>query len=243
MLIYLVPTFNDMRKSKQTSFDRSLYSSSDEIIRFHATVRGMFERLHSDLTEPSPFHKVMDELARSRPHFQHYTQNIDCIEHMLPDLDGKTIRLHGRVDQARCQKCNWVCDFEPHLFQGADSPDCQRCWQRSQARRLKGQRSWSIGKLRPDVLLYGEPHPDEQEILDTAEDGLRICPDLVLIVGTKLEIPGARSIAANFCDAARSGGGTSFWISKEEPVSSVKTLCDYVLIGDCDKAVPLDVFK
>jgi hypothetical protein len=69
MLIYLVLTFENMRKSKQTSFDRSLYSSPDEIIRFHSTVRGMFERLHSDLTEPSPFHKVMDELARSRPHF------------------------------------------------------------------------------------------------------------------------------------------------------------------------------
>jgi len=93
------------------------------------------------------------------------------------------------------------------------------------------------------VLLYGEPHPDDKEILETAEDGLRICPDLVLIVGTKLEIPGARSIAANFCHAARSVGGASFWINKEEPVSSVKALCDYVLIGDCDKVVPLDIFK
>jgi NAD-dependent SIR2 family protein deacetylase len=108
---------------------------------------------------------------------------------------------------------------------------------------LKGQRSLNIGKLRPDVLLYGEPPPDEQEILETAEDGLRICPDLVLIVGTKLKIPGARSIAANFCHAARSRGGASFWISKEEPVSSLKALCDYVLIGDCDKIVPLDIFK
>jgi NAD-dependent SIR2 family protein deacetylase len=98
MLIYLVPTFEDMRKSKQTSFDRSLYSSSNEMISFHSTVRGMCERLYSDLTEPSPFHKVMDELARTCPHFRHYTQNIDCVEHLLPDLDAKTIRLYGRVD-------------------------------------------------------------------------------------------------------------------------------------------------
>lgn len=70
---------------------------------------------------------------------------------------------------------------------------------------------------------------------------LRICPELVLIVGTKLAIPGARSIAADFCDAARSVGGASFWISKEEPMWSVKSLCDYVLIGDCDKVIPLDI--
>jgi NAD-dependent SIR2 family protein deacetylase len=89
-----------------------------------------------------------------------------------------------------------------------------------------------------NVLLYGEPHPDDKAILETAEDGLRICPGLVLIVGTKLESPGARSIAANFCHAARSASGTSFWISEEEPVSSVKALCDFVFIGDCDKIVP-----
>jgi len=89
------PTFEDMRKSKQISFDRYLYSSSEEMTSFHSTVRGMCERLHSDLTEPSPFHKVMDELARTCPHFRHYTQNIDCVERLLPDLDAKTVRLHG----------------------------------------------------------------------------------------------------------------------------------------------------
>jgi len=63
----------------------------------------------------------------------------------------------------------------------------------------------------------------------------------VLIVGTKLAIPGARSIAADFCRAARSVDGASFWISKEEPMWNVKSLCDYVLIGDCDKVIPLDI--
>ncbi|MCJ1360468.1 MAG: hypothetical protein MMC33_010473 [Icmadophila ericetorum] len=218
------PTFEDMRKSKQTSFDRSLYSSSEEMTSFHSTVRGMCERLHSDLTEPSPFHK-----------------NIDCVERLLPDLDAKTARLHGRVDRARCGICNWVCDYEPHLFQGSDSLYCQRCLQRSQARTFQGKRSLKVGRLRPNVLLYGEPHPDDKEILETAEHDLRICPELVLIVGTKLAIPGARSIAADFCRATRSVGGVSFWISKEEPTWRVKALCDYVLIRDCDKVIPLDI--
>jgi hypothetical protein len=65
----------------------------------------------------------------------------------------------------------------------------------------------------------------------------------VLIVSIKLAIPGAREITINFCHAARSVGGASFWINKEEPVSSVIALCDYVLIGDCNKVVPLDIFK
>ncbi|PQE08876.1 hypothetical protein CJF31_00010797 [Rutstroemia sp. NJR-2017a BVV2] len=197
----------------------ALYSSSGEMISFHSTVRGMCERLYSDLTEPSHFHKVMDELARTRLYFRHYTQNVDCVERLLPDLDAKTIRLYGRVDQARCGICNW----KPYLFQGSDLLYCQRCLQRSQARILKGKRSLTIGRLRLNVLLYGEPHPDDKEILEAAKYDLRICPELVLIVGTKLRIPGAKSIAADFCYAARSVGGASFWISKEEPASDVKS--------------------
>jgi len=101
----------------------------------------------------------------------------------------------------------------------------------------------NISRLRPNVLLYGEPYPDGKEILETAKYDLRICPELVLIVSTKLGIPGARSIAVDFCHAARSIGGASFWISKEELMWSVKSLCDYVLIGDYDKVIPLDIFK
>ena len=40
-----------MRKSKQTSFDRSLYSSTDETIRFHSMICEMFEHLKSSVSE------------------------------------------------------------------------------------------------------------------------------------------------------------------------------------------------
>lgn len=137
----------------------------------------------------------------------HITQNIDCIEQRLPDLEAKTVRLHGQVDQARCQICNCVCAFDPHLFQHADLPDCQKCLARSEARVMKGKRSLRIGRLKPDVLLYGDPHPDDNEIIKVIKDGLAIRPDLVLIAGTKLRNLGAQSLAANFCHAARSVGG------------------------------------
>lgn len=61
----------------------------------------------------------------------------------------------------------------------------------------------------------------------------------MLIAGTKLAIPSPRSIAADFCYAARSVGGTSFWTSREEPVWRVKSLCDYVLKGECDKVISI----
>jgi len=223
-----------MRKSKQTSFDRSLYSSPDETTRFHSTVCSMFEHLQSDSHKPTAFHKIMDKLASEHRLLHHITQNIDCIEQQLPDLNAKTIRLHGQVDQMRCQKCNNVSKFQPQLFQGRDLPDCPKCTGQSQARTADGKRPLSIGMLKPDVLLYGEPHPDDSEILDAVENDLKICPDLVLVVGTTLKIPGALSIATSFCHAARKQGGISVWISKEEPASRVRGLFDYILRGDCD---------
>jgi NAD-dependent SIR2 family protein deacetylase len=65
------------------------------------------------------------------------------------------------------------------------------------------------------------------------------CPDLVLVVGTWLEIKGSRSLVANMRVAARSIGGKTFWISKEEPSSAVKSLCDYVYQDDCDAIAQL----
>ena len=121
ILIYLVLTSKDIQKSKQTSFDCSLYFSSEEMISFYSTIRGMYKCLHSDLTKSPAFHKVMDELARTCSHFRYYTQNINCVKRLLSNLDTKMIRLYSRVDQVRCKICNWVCEYKPYLFQGSNS--------------------------------------------------------------------------------------------------------------------------
>ncbi|KAL5312998.1 hypothetical protein ACEPPN_019424 [Leptodophora sp. 'Broadleaf-Isolate-01'] len=227
-------TFQQMRKSERVSFDRSLYSLPVEAAKFHSTICSMFARTQSDACQPTPFHKTMATLAQKHKLTLHIAQNIDCVEQRLPDLEAKTVRLHGRVDQMRCQKCNWVGAFQPRLFQGADLPSCSRCVERYQARVSQGKRIPNPGELRPDVLLYNEPHPDDTGIWQTIQRGLRKRPDLVLIVGTTLKVPGALSIATNFCRATQSRGGVAIWMSKEEPLSKVRHLFDYVFRGDCD---------
>ncbi|KAH7408980.1 hypothetical protein BKA64DRAFT_639299 [Cadophora sp. MPI-SDFR-AT-0126] len=132
----------------------------------------------------------------------------------LPDLNAKTIRLHGQVDQIRCRKCNG-------------------CMERNQARASQGKRILNLGGLRHDVLLYSEPHPDTG-ILQTIQSCLEAGPDLVFVVGTTLKVLGSLSIATSFCRATQSVGGTAVWVSKEEPLSRVRHLFDYVFRGDCD---------
>jgi len=82
--------------------------------------------------------------------------------------------------------------------------------------------------------LYGQPHPDDKEILEAIKDAMKTVPDLLLVVGTKLKIPGALSIAKSISHATRSSGGVAVWISKEEPSPKARNLFDYILQGDCD---------
>lgn len=97
-----------------------------------------------------------------------------------------------------------------------------------------GKRPLSIGRLNPDVLLCGEPHLDDNEIVNADENGLAMRPDVVLVVGTKLERDGPRSMVTRLCKAARHSGGVAIWISKEQPVFLSRPLFDYILMGDCD---------
>ncbi|KAH6662714.1 DHS-like NAD/FAD-binding domain-containing protein, partial [Halenospora varia] len=181
---------------------------------------------------PTKFHNILEELARSGQLLCHLTQNIDCMEQRLPNLEACTIRLYGQINQARCQKCNWVCEFAPHLFRGSNLPDCRNCIERSQARTSRGMRALRLGRLRPDVLLYGDTC-HEVEIVKATEVRLVKSPDLVIVAGTRLQVLGARSITERFCRA----GGTTIWISKENPSPKLRPLFDYILEDDCDVVV------
>jgi hypothetical protein len=48
-----------------------------------------------------------------------------------------------------------------------------------------------INRLRPNILIYSEPYLDNKEILETTKHDLRICLEVVLIIGMKLVIPSA----------------------------------------------------
>lgn len=95
-------TFQELRKTRMVPYDRSLYFSSQDTVRFHSTIIIFFEHLKSDSCMPTPFHRLLDNLAQEQRLLYHITQNFDCAEQRLPALEAKTVRLHGRLDQMRC---------------------------------------------------------------------------------------------------------------------------------------------
>jgi NAD+-dependent protein deacetylase SIR2 len=178
------------------------------------------------------FHQYMDQLAQEGRLLRHCTQNIDCLEYLLPSLEKTTVRLHGQVDEARCPKCNWKCTIDPHEFQRGPVICGGLCRDRSVARENLGRRPLGMGQLRPNIVLSGDDHPEEEEIIAMAHETLRMRPDLVLVVGTRLKIPGCRRLAEELCSDVLSRGGATVWINNSQMVPPYDF--SYKFEGDCD---------
>lgn len=56
--LWLVPTFQEMRKSKLTSFDRAIYFSAKETAVFHSTICVMVEHQKSNSSQLTKFHNI-----------------------------------------------------------------------------------------------------------------------------------------------------------------------------------------
>ncbi len=54
------------------------------------------------------------------------------------------------------------------------------------------KRRHGIGRLRPNVILYGEDNPKNDTIGEWTEQDLGTGPEVVFAVETALKVPGAR---------------------------------------------------
>ena len=93
-------------------------------------------------------------------------------------------------------------------------------------RERRSKRLTGISKLRPDVVLHGEEHPNGESIRRIAESDLRKRSDLILTVKTCLKVLGAKGLVRELCHAAETLGGTTVWINKEAPPSGLAFTSD-----------------
>lgn len=215
----------------------------------------MVRNLHSQslCAAPTAFHHFLENLAATGKLTRHYTQNIDYIEDQLAHLNpipgsterqaAKTVQLHGRLKSMVCQQCRHHIPLEPELFQGSHVPSCPACENREMTRRGEGERARGIGRLRPQITLYGEDGQDNDEaesIGRMISHNLRQPIGAVLVVGTTLKVPGVREIVVDFCQAARARTkSATISVSKERPPASLESTFDVILLGDCDDVIPL----
>lgn len=125
----------------------------------------------------------------------------------------RCIPLHGTLQQMRCELCGYLSPLRDHIqsLAGGSRPPCPQCASLEEARRLEHKRARAVGSLRPDIVLYNEYHKDGETIAeivgndlprDSSSEREKLTgADLLLVVGTSLQIPGTKDLVRQFSKA------------------------------------------
>lgn len=147
--------------------------------------------------------------------------------------------LHGSLQLLRCFLCGQVCswdddDREVETLSGMQ-PECPHCVGATEARQERGKRALGVGKLRPDIVLYGEEHPNAHLISPIVTHDLALYPDMLLILGTSLRVHGLKVLVREFAKTVHSKGGKVVFVNfTKPPESSWGDIIDYWIQWDCD---------
>lgn len=160
------------------------------------------------------------------------------------DRDGgcEVVQLHGELSDLRCTLCQKTCSWEEDGLEatllGGSAPSCRACFAADRSRRDQGKRGTAIGKLRPNIVLYGEEHPSADLLSTITTHDLGLAPDVLLILGTSLRIHGLKILVKEFAKAvhAKAGGkGKVVFVNLTKPAESVwNGVIDYHVAMDCD---------
>lgn len=146
--------------------------------------------------------------------------------------------LHGSLERLRCFLCSQVCSWddtrEVTTLLG-QQPECPHCVGATVAREKEGKRALGVGKLRPDIVLYGEEHPNAHLIGPIITHDLSLCPDMLLILGTSLRVHGLKVMVKQFANAIHNRGGKVVFVNYTKPPESEwGDVIDYWVQWDCD---------
>ena len=157
-----------------------------------------------------------------------------------PSFRGvECVFLHGSLRLLRCFRCGqttpWDEDGREHETMSGRQPSCPRCAGATAAREGRGKRALAVGKLRPDIVLYGEEHPNAHLISPIVQHDLSLAPDMLLILGTSLKVHGLKVLVREFSKAVHNRGGKVVFVNFTKPPESVwSDIIDYWVQWDCD---------
>ncbi len=162
-------------------------------------------------------------------------------------LDGgcEVVQLHGDLEVLKCSFCPATCGWDEQgreaRFLMGEAPTCPSCEVLAEERRDRGKRGTRIGLLRPNIVLYGEEHPLADRIGKLSVHDLSLAPDLLLILGTSLQVHGLKLLVKEFAKSVHARGrgkGKVIFVNLSRPSESMwKNVIDYWVNMDCDEWV------
>ena len=102
----------------------------------------------------------------------------------------------------------------------------------------KGKRRPAVGLMRPNIVLYGEPHPGADLIGSAITKDINRKPDLLIVCGTSLKVVGIKKLVKDMGKAVREKGGKILLVNKSELASSEwDSVFDWHVQADTDEWV------
>lgn len=156
------------------------------------------------------------------------------------DRGVECVFLHGSLRSLRCFQCGGVVDWDEGdrelRTMSGEQPPCPRCEHATTARQERGKRALGVGKLRPDIVLYGEEHPEAQQISTIIQHDIALAPDLLIIMGTSLKVHGLKTVVREFAKTVHNRkDGKVIFVNYTKPADSVwADIIDFWIEMDCD---------
>ncbi|KAK5093414.1 NAD-dependent deacetylase hst3 [Exophiala xenobiotica] len=164
----------------------------------------------------------------------HETQGTDF------DSGCEVVQLHGELSNLRCRVCateqEWT-ESETEIFLEGAAPKCEICAEKSDARQATGKRGLAVGELRPNIVLYGEDHPQNSLLVPLIAFDQGSNPDLLIIMGTSLKVHGLQKVVRDFAKVVHNQkSGRVIFVNRTRPSESQweGIIDDYVAM-DCDE--------
>lgn len=208
-------------------YNPEIYASYQQFI----TDPSYFWEMHLDImemlqkAEPNPAHNSLAALEEMGIVKGVITQNIDGLHQQAGS--HTVYELHGTNDTASCTICKnqyTTREIADHLFsfekeeliglmrKGKEIPVCE-CG----------------GWIKPDVVLFGELMPQEPML---AAEGLAASCDLLLVVGSSLQVQPAASIPF----VTKKNGGTLAIIDRYSV--PLQQMAEYAVQGNAEDVLP-----
>lgn len=157
-----VPTFRgvdglwDGHRIEEVALPEAFKRSPELVQRFYNLRRASLQTV-----EPNAAHHALVRLEKEWPGgFLHITQNVDDLNERAGA--EKLLHMHGELKKVRCVWCRCVLPWETDLLTTTPCPECGK-----------------TGKLRPDIVWFGEMPYYIDEILQALETA-----DLFICIGT-----------------------------------------------------------
>lgn len=156
------------------------------------------------------------------------------------DAGCEVVQLHGELSNLRCRVCateqEWT-ESETEIFLEGAAPRCEKCAEKSDLRQATGKRGLVVGELRPNIVLYGEDHPQNSMLVPLIAFDQSSSPDVLVIMGTSLKVHGLQKVVRDFAKVVHAQkNGRVIFVNRTRPSESQwdGVIDDYVAM-DCDE--------